>query len=95
MLVTWSAEAYGESVRAVVRLIEDVVFGLCGLVVGWIVVSLATGALLSVMAVTVLLALGGRLLFSGVIWTAGAGLVVAGAAGAVVHVSDLAASLGT
>ena len=87
--------AYGELVRAVVRLVEDVVLGLCGLVAGWIVVSYVPGTVLPAIAATVVLALGGRLLFSGVVWTAGAGLVVAGSAGAVVYVADLVGSLGT
>lgn len=77
-----------------VRLVEDVVLGLCGLVTGWIVVSYAPGTLLPVIAATVVLAVGGRLLFTGAIWTAGIGLVVAGAAGAVVYVADLVSSLG-
>ncbi|WP_419907585.1 hypothetical protein [Candidatus Poriferisodalis sp.] len=81
--------------RAVVRLVEDVVLGLCGLVAGWIVVSYVPGRVLPAIAATVVLAVGGRLLFSGTIWTAGIGLVVAGAAGAGVYVADLVGSLGT
>ena len=86
--------AYGEPVRAVVRFTEDVVLGLCGLVAGWIAVTYVPGAVLPPIAVTVVLAVGGRLLFSGTVWTAGIGLVVAGAAGAGVYVADLVTSLG-
>lgn len=81
--------------RAVVRLVEDVVLGLCGLVAGWIVVSYVPGTVLPAIAATVVLALGGRLLFNGAIWTAGIGLIVAGAGGAGVYVADLVGSLGT
>lgn len=86
--------AYGEPVRAVVGVVENLVLGLCGLVSGWIVVSYVPGTVLPAIAATVVLALGGRLLFNGVVWTAGVGLVVAGTAGAGVYVADLVSSLG-
>ena len=76
------------------RLVEDVVLGLCGLVAGWIVVSYVPGRVLPAIAATVVLAVGGRMLFNGTIWTAGIGLVVAGTVGAGVYVADLVGSLG-
>ncbi len=65
-------------VRTALRLVEDIVLFLCGLVAGWIAVTLVPGTALSVIAVTVVLAAGGRLLFDGTLWSAGAGLTVAG-----------------
>lgn len=80
--------------REVVRLVENVVLGLCGLVAGWIVVSYVPGNVLRVIAVTVVLAVGGRLVFNGTIWTAGIGLVIAGIAGSGLYVSEVFSTLG-
>ena len=86
---------YGEFVRAVVQLVEDVVLGLCGLVAGWIVVSNMPGTVLPVIAATVAMAIGGRMLFDGTIWTTGAGLVIAGAVGVGLYTADVLSSFGT
>lgn len=78
----------------VLRLVENVVLLLCGLVAGWIAVTYLPGSVLPVVAVTVVLAAGGRLLFNGTLWTAGIGLVVAGVAGAGLYLADAVTSLG-
>lgn len=80
--------------REVLLLVENIVLLLCGLVAGWIAVTFLPGSVLPVIAVTVVLAAGGRLLFNGTVWTAGIGLVVAGVAGAGVYVADVVTSLG-
>ncbi|WP_420624242.1 hypothetical protein [Candidatus Poriferisodalis sp.] len=80
--------------RSVLRLVEDTVLFLCGLVAGWIAVTYVPGAVLGAVAVTVVLAAGGRLLFNGTVWSAGAGLVIAGIAGAGLYVSEAVSTLG-
>ena len=80
--------------REVLVLVENVVLLLCGLVAGWIVVTFVPGSVLPAIAVTVVLAAGGRLLFNGTLWTAGIGLVVAAVAGAGFYVADMVTSLG-
>ena len=80
--------------REALRLIEDIVLFLCGLVAGWIATTYLPGAVLGAIAVTVVLAVGGRLLFNGTVWSSGAGLVVAGIAGAGLYVSDAISTLG-
>ena len=80
--------------RAVLRLIENVVLALCGLVAGWIAVTFLPGWLLPPIAIAVVLAVGGRFLFNGTFWTAGLGLVAAGIAGAGFYIADAVTSLG-
>ena len=75
-------------------LVENVVLLLVGLAAGWIVVTYVPGSVLPAIAVTVVLAAGGRLLFSGTFWTAGIGFVIAGIAGAGLHIADMVTSLG-
>ena len=77
-----------------VLLVENAVLLLCGLVAGWIAVTYLPGSVLPMLAVTVVLAVGGRLLFNGTFWTAGIGFVVAGIAGAGLYVADMVTSLG-
>ena len=81
-------------VRELLLAVENVVLLLCGLVAGWIVVTFLPGSVLPPIAVTVVLATGGRLMFSGTFWTAGAGFVIAGIAGAGFYVADLVTTLG-
>lgn len=83
------------AVRAVVRLVEDAVLFLGGLVTGWVAVDYMPGEVLPLVAVTVVLAAGGRLLFNGTVWTAGIGLVVAGLAGAGLLAASLFSSVGS
>lgn len=78
----------------VLLLVENIVLLLCGLVLGWIAVTFLPGSVLPVIAVTVVLAAGGRLLFNGTFWTAGIGFLVAGIAGAGFYIADAVASLG-
>lgn len=78
----------------VLLLVENIVLLLCGLVLGWIAVTFLPGPVLPVIAVTVVLAGGGRLLFNGTFWTAGIGFLVAGIAGAGFHIADAVTSLG-
>lgn len=80
--------------RAVLLLVENVVLLLCGLVAGWTAVTFLPGSVLPVVAVTVVLAAGGRLLFNGTFWTAGIGLVVAGIAGGGLYTAGVVTSLG-
>ena len=80
--------------REVLLLVENVVLLLCGLAAGWIAVTFLPGSVLPVIAVTVVLAAGGRLLFNGTFWTAGAGFVIAGIAGAGFYIADAVTSLG-
>ena len=80
--------------REVLVLVENAVLLLVGLVAGWIAVTYVPGSVLPVIAVTVVLAAGGRLLFNGTLWTAGIGLVAAGIAGAGFYVADMVTSLG-
>ena len=80
--------------REVLLAVENVVLLLCGLVAGWVAVTYLPGPVLGVIATTVVLAVGGRLLFNGTFWTAGIGLVIAGVAGAGFYVADAVASLG-
>ena len=75
-------------------LVENAVLLLCGLVAGWVAVTYVPGSVLPVIAVTVVVAAGGRLLFNGTLWTAGIGLVAAGVAGAGLYVADMVTSLG-
>lgn len=78
----------------VLLLVENIVLLLCGLVLGWIAVTFLPGSVLPVIAVTVVLAAGGRLLFNGTLWTAGIGFLVAGIAGAGFYIADAVTSLG-
>ncbi|MCY3584559.1 hypothetical protein [Candidatus Poriferisodalis multihospitum] len=78
----------------VLLLVENIVLLLCGLVLGWIAVTFLPGSVLPVIAVTVVLAAGGRLLFNGTFWTAGIGFLVAGIAGAGFYIADAVTSLG-
>lgn len=78
----------------VLLLVENIVLLLCGLVLGWIAVTFLPGSVLPVIAVTVVLAVGGRLLFNGTLWTAGIGFLVAGIAGAGFYIADAVTSLG-
>ncbi|WP_420609012.1 hypothetical protein [Candidatus Poriferisodalis sp.] len=78
----------------VLQLVENIVLLLCGLVLGWIAVTFLPGSVLPVIAVTVVLAAGGRLLFNGTLWTAGIGFLVAGIAGAGFYIADAVTSLG-
>lgn len=80
--------------RHVLLLVENMVLLLCGLVLGWIAVTFLPGSVLPVIAVTVVLAAGGRLLFNGTFWTAGIGFVIAGVAGAGLYIADAVTSLG-
>ncbi len=80
--------------REVLLAVENVVLLLCGLVAGWITVTYLPGPVLGVIAITVVLAVGGRMLFNGTFWTAGIGLVIAGVAGAGLYIADAVASLG-
>lgn len=80
--------------RHVLLLVENIVLLLCGLVLGWIAVTFLPGSVLPAIAVTVVLAAGGRLLFNGTFWTAGIGFVVAGVAGAGFYITDALTSLG-
>ncbi|MDE0320692.1 MAG: hypothetical protein OXI97_12525 [Acidimicrobiaceae bacterium] len=80
--------------RGVLLLVENVVLLLCGLVAGWVAVTYLPGSVLPVIAVTVILAAGGRLLFNGTFWTAGVGFVIAGIAGAGFYIADAVTSLG-
>ena len=80
--------------REVLAAVENVVLLLCGLVAGWIAVTYLLGPVLGVIAITVVLAVGGRMLFNGTFWTAGIGLVIAGVAGAGLYIADAVASLG-
>jgi len=81
-------------VHQVLLLVENIVLLLCGLVLGWIAVTFLPGSVLPVIAVTVVLAAGGRLLFNGTFWTAGIGFLVAGIAGAGFYIADAVTSLG-
>jgi len=81
-------------VREVLLLVENVVLLLCGLVAGWIAVTFLPGSVLPPVAVTLVLAAGGRLLFNGTFWTAGVGFVIAGIAGAGFYIADAVTSLG-
>ena len=57
---------------------EVFAFGLLGLVAGWLVVAYSPwGWAGAIAAVTLALAVGGRLMFEGVLWALGAGLVLA------------------
>ncbi len=78
----------------VLLLVENIVLLLCGLVLGWIAVTFLPGSVLPMIAVTVVLAAGGRLLFNGTFWTAGIGFLVAGIAGAGFYIADAVTSLG-
>lgn len=78
----------------VLLLVENIVLLLCGLVLGWIAVTFLPGSVLPVIAATVVLAAGGRLLFNGTFWTAGIGFLVAGIAGAGFYIADAVTSLG-
>lgn len=80
--------------REVLLLVENIVLLLCGLVAGWIAVTFLPGSVLPVIAITVVLAAGGRLLFNGTFWTAGVGFVIAGIAGAGFYIADAVTSLG-
>ena len=80
--------------RELLLAVENVVLLLCGLVAGWIAVTYLPGPVLGVIAITVVLAVGGRMLFNGTFWTAGIGLVIAGVAGAGFYIADAVASLG-
>ncbi len=80
--------------RQVLLLVENAVLLLCGLVAGWIAVTFLPGSVLPVIAVTVVIAAGGRLLFNGTFWTAGIGFLVAGIAGAGFYIADAVTSLG-
>lgn len=80
--------------REVLLLVENIVLLLCGLVAGWIAVTFLPGSVLPVIAITVVLAAGGRLLFNGTFWTAGVGFVIAGIAGAGFYLADAVTSLG-
>lgn len=80
--------------REVVLLVENAVLLLCGLVAGWIAVTFLPGSVLPPIAVTLVLAAGGRLLFNGTFWTAGVGFVIAGIAGAGFYIADAVTSLG-
>ena len=82
-------------VRTTLRLVEDVVLFLCGLVAGWIAVTLLPGTTMSAIAVTAVLAAGGRLVFDGTLWSAGAGLTVAGIAAGGLLAIDLLSSVGS
>ena len=77
------------------RLVEDIVLFLCGLVAGWIAVTYAPATTLSAVAATVVLAAGGRLLFDGTLWSAGAGLTVAGIAAGGLLAINLFSSVGS
>jgi len=81
-------------VHQVLLLVENIVLLLCGLVLGWIAVTFLPGSVLPVIAVTVVLAAGGRLLFNGTFWTAGIGFLIAGVAGAGFYIADAVTSLG-
>lgn len=80
--------------RELLLLVENVVLLLCGLVAGWIAVTFLPGSVLPPIAVTLVLAAGGRLLFNGTFWTAGVGFVIAGIAGAGFYLADAVTSLG-
>ncbi len=82
-------------VRTALRLVEDIVLFLCGLVAGWIAVTLLPGTTMSAIAVTAVLAAGGRLVFDGTLWSAGAGLTVAGIAAGGLLAIDLLSSVGS
>jgi len=81
-------------VREVLPAVENVVLLLCGLVAGWIAVAYLPGSVLPVIAIAVVLAAGGRMLFNGTFWTAGIGLVIAGIVGAGFYIADAVTSLG-
>jgi len=81
-------------VHQALLLVENIVLLLCGLALGWIAVTFLPGSVLPVIAVTVVLAAGGRLLFNGTFWTAGIGFLVAGIAGAGFYIADAVTSLG-
>ncbi|WP_419920451.1 hypothetical protein [Candidatus Poriferisodalis sp.] len=81
--------------RTALRLVEDVVLFLCGLVAGWIAVTYMPSTTLSAIAVTVVLAAGGRLIFDGTLWSVGAGLTVAGIAAGGLLAINLFSSVGS
>ena len=82
-------------VRTALRLVEDVVLFLCGLVAGWIAVTYMPSTTLSAIAVTVVLAAGGRLIFDGTLWSVGAGLTVAAVAAGGLLAVNLFSSVGS
>ena len=63
--------------RELIRLIENVVLGLAGFVAAWAVVVYSPGLVVLALAATGMLALAGRLLFDGIMWTAGVGIIAA------------------